>query len=135
MTVGRDAYCGSVRKVRKVRKVLRRDLAAAMKARDATSVSALRSALAAIENAEAVDGSASPPPATPDPQVAGSVAGLGKADVERRALADGEEEQLLRAEAEERVGVALDLERAGHHRRAARLQAEADVLRKYLPPS
>jgi len=118
-----------------VRKVLRRDLAAAMKARDKPSVSALRSALAAIENAEAVDVSAAPLPAPPDPHIAGSVAGLGTAEVERRALGDCEAEQLVREEAEERVGVALDLERAGHHRRAARLQAEADVLRKYLPPS
>ena len=128
LTVQRgDAYCGSVRTV------LRRDLAAAMKARDSVSVSALRSALAAIENAEAVDMTTNPPPATENSHIAGSVSGLGNAEVERRVLGDGEAERLVRDEAEERQSVARDLERAGCHQRAARLRAEADVLLRYLP--
>jgi uncharacterized protein YqeY len=104
-----------------------------MKAQDSISVSALRSALAAIENAEAVDMPANSSPATNNSHFAGSVSGLGNADVERRVLGEGEQERLVRAEAEERQSVALDLERAGRHQRAARLRAEADVLLGYLP--
>ena len=46
-----------------LRERLSRALPAAMKARDRVAVAALRSALAAIANAEAVDPSRSPPPA------------------------------------------------------------------------
>ena len=112
---------------------MRRDLALAMKAQDSTSVSALRSALAAIENAAAVDLAGTPPPVTRSPHFAGSVAGLGNAETERRVLDDAEVEQLVREEARERQSVARDLDRAGQHQRAARLRAEADVLFAYLP--
>ena len=126
MTDFRDAYRW------RVRAALRRDLAAAIKVRDSVSVSALRSALGAIENAETVDG-ATPPPATQHSDFAGSVAGLGKAEVDRQVLGDGEVELLVREEVQERQLVALDLDRAGHHQRAARLRAEADILLRYLP--
>jgi len=112
---------------------LRRDLVVALKARDSVSVSALRSALAAIENAGAVDSSAHPLRAAESAHVAGAVSGLGTAEVQRRVLGEGEMERLVGAEAEERQSVAGDLERAGHHERAARLRAEADVLLRYLP--
>ena len=112
---------------------LRRDLAAAMKAQDSVSVSALRSALAAIANAEAVDASAESLRPTESSHFAGSVSGLGNAEVQRRVLGEGEMERLVGAEAEERQSVARDLERAGRHERAARLRAEADVLLRYLP--
>jgi hypothetical protein len=103
-----------------------------MKARDSTSVSAL----AAIENAEAVDVATPtpPPPVAEHPHIAGSVAGLGNAEVERRVLGEDEVEQLVREEAKQRQSVALDLDRGGHHQRAAQLRAEADVLLRYMPP-
>jgi uncharacterized protein YqeY len=46
---------------------LRRALPPAMKARDQQTVAALRSALAAIDNAEAVEVTSTPPPAQPGP--------------------------------------------------------------------
>jgi uncharacterized protein len=112
---------------------LRRDLTAAMKARDSVSVSALRSALAAIENAGAVDSSPDPSRATESAHFAGSVSGLGNAEVQRRVLGEGEMERLVGAEVEERQSVARDLELAGRHERAARLLAEAEILLRYLP--
>ena len=42
---------------------MRRDLTAAMKARDKPAIAALRSTLAAIDNAEAVDAAQVPPAA------------------------------------------------------------------------
>ena len=63
---------------------LRRALTAALKARDAVAVSALRSALAAIENAGAVDPGHAPPPGSGP--IAGAVDGLGAAEVERRPV-------------------------------------------------
>ena len=103
-----------------------------MKARDPISVSALRSALAAIENAEAVDVAAHPPAATESSHFAGSAAGLGHAEVERRALSEPEVEQIVRTEVDERQSAAREVEGAGHHQRAARLRAEAEVLLRYV---
>jgi uncharacterized protein YqeY len=103
-----------------------------MKARDTVSVSALRSALAAIENAEAVDATAHPPGTTESSHFAGSVAGLGHAEVERRGLSEPEVEQIVRTEADERQSAAREVEGAGHHQRAARLRAEAEVLLRYV---
>lgn len=54
-----------------------------MKARDAVAVSALRSALAAIDNAEAVDAAQAPPPTVVDSDIACSVGGLLAGEVER----------------------------------------------------
>jgi uncharacterized protein len=77
------------------------------------AVAALRSALAAIGNAEAV----TPPPAgspaeATHAQLAGTVVGVGEVD-ERRTAADA-------------------YERAGRPEVARRLRAEADVLGGYL---
>ena len=64
---------------RALRDALRRDLASAMKAREPDAVSALRTAIAAIDNAEAV-----PAPderaATTSGHIAGARAGLGAAE-------------------------------------------------------
>ena len=107
-----------------VRDRLRRDLPAAIRARDTVAVAALRSALAAIDNVEAVDpdtvvtrrvdpGAVEPQadPASasgtgPHPGVAGSVAGVGAAEVARRPLTAGEIEDTVRAEVVERQLVA-----------------------------
>jgi uncharacterized protein YqeY len=103
---------------------LRRDLAAAMRARDAVAVSALRTALAAIENAEAVRPGPSP--------VAGSVLGLGAGDVPRRDLTAGDVDRIVRAEKAELLAAAGEYERRGQAARAERLRAEAEVLARYL---
>ncbi len=93
---------------------LRLALAAALRARDMVAVSALRSALDAIGNAEAVEPGVAPPPGSGSPHVAGSVAGLGAAEAERRRLSAAEIGQIVRAEAGERERAARDHERAGH---------------------
>jgi uncharacterized protein YqeY len=109
---------------------LRHALTAAMKARDTTAVSALRSALGAIDNAQAAD--ASEAPAAQSGVIAGGVAGLGAGEVARRALSESEIEALLRDEITERQSEAADRARTGHHDRAAALLAEAAVLLRVL---
>jgi uncharacterized protein YqeY len=107
---------------------LRLALAESLRARDTIAVSALRSALGAIGNAEAVEPGAAPPTGSGSPHVAGTVAGLGAAEAPRRSLSAAEIEQIVRAEAAERERAARDYERAGHADRAGRLRREARLL-------
>lgn len=165
---------GSEDREESVRDRLRRALPAALKARDRLAVAALRSTLAAIDNAEAVDattatataapplGSApesatrpaaadpsprpAPAPAAPPQEVAadsgdrgagfaGSVVGLGAAEVERRRLTNGQMEEIVRAEVDDRRAAARAYEDAGQHEHAAQLRAEAELLSCYLTDS
>jgi uncharacterized protein len=102
-------------------------LRVALKQRDTAAVSALRSALAAIGNAEAV-----PAPATHGggngQYVAGSIAGLGAAEASRRVLDADEIAGILNTEIAERHAAAARYEQAGHADRARRLRREADSL-------
>jgi uncharacterized protein YqeY len=135
---------------------MRRALTAAMKARDQPAVTALRSALAAIDNAEAVDTPRATPAAQEHPSAAGEVAadettagevagggivgggvagaavGLGAAEVERRTLTSAQMEAIVRWEVAERQTAARAYEHAGRSGHAERLRAEAEVLSAYL---
>jgi uncharacterized protein len=111
---------------------LRDGLPAAIKGRDGVAVAALRSALAAIGNAEAV---APPPGSTAEAthaRLAGTVAGVGAAEAERRPLTEAQVERIVRAEVDERRTAADAYEQAGRPEQAGRLRAEADVLGGYL---
>ena len=109
------------------RETLRAHLLAARKDRDATRVSALRSALSAIDNAE-----------TPDVDVpaagaiADSAAGLGAAEVPRRTLTDAEIRTLLRTEVEERLQAAERIDASGRPELSAPVRAEAAMLADLL---
>lgn len=108
---------------------LRRALPVALKARDQAAVAALRSALAAIDNAHAVE---APPAPRTGGVVAGAVSGLGAGDVPRRQLSDDDIAAIVRAEVADRRTAAEDYERAGQLDAAARLTAEAYVLAAHL---
>jgi uncharacterized protein YqeY len=119
---------------------LQQALRAALQTRDSVAVSALRSAQAAVGNAEAV----APPPGSPAPganrHFAGSVQGLGAGEVPRRVLTEKQVSEIVRAEIAERYEAADLYERSGRADRAARLRREADVLAAALsagapPPS
>src|SRR5262249_52448253 len=103
-------------------------LSEAMRARDATAVSALRSALAAISNAEAVPARDGAIPGPGSPHVAGAVAGLGAAEAPRIGLGEAEISGIIRAEITERLDAAAGFERSGRAARAARLRGEAEIL-------
>jgi uncharacterized protein YqeY len=113
-------------------------LRAAMKERDTVAMSALRSALGAIANAEAVPvASAHPPAAPPVPPsenvpIAGSVAGLAGAEVSRRVLTEEEANAIAAAEAADRRAAARDYRAAGHADRADRLLYQAQAIESAL---
>jgi uncharacterized protein YqeY len=91
-----------------------------MKARDKPAVTALRSALAAIDNAAAV-------PAQ-DAEFGLSAVGLGVTEVARRDQDETEIERIVRAEIADRLTAADEYERLGRAEQAQRKRAEARVL-------
>jgi uncharacterized protein len=131
-----------------LRQRLRDALAPAMKARDRVTVGVLRSTLAAIENAEAVDGSAAAGSAAAGSALGGSAAGssaarqhlaierspvgAGATEVARRVLAEADVERIVRAEIAEREAAARDYDRVGRPEHAARLRDEIAVLSAHV---
>ncbi|MBX5440201.1 MAG: hypothetical protein IRZ32_01595 [Solirubrobacteraceae bacterium] len=108
---------------------LRAALLAARRARDPVAAGALRTALAAIENAEAV----APPPRRADDgsggsRIAGTAGPLGAGEAPRAELSEDEARAIVVAEVEERRAAAAGYEARGEAGRAARLRSEADVL-------
>jgi uncharacterized protein YqeY len=100
-----------------------------MKARDRVAVAALRSTLAAIDNAEAVDGVA-----VADQRLAieHTPVGVGVTEVERRALTEEQVEHVVRAEVGEREAAAREYDRVGRPERAEQLRSEVGVLSAHL---
>lgn len=110
---------------------LRADLITAMKARQRETVAALRSTLAAIDNAEAVDVSGSTDTASGSP-IAGARAGVGSSEVERRVLTLEEVRVILEAQVTERLEAAEGYNGYGQHEMANELRREASALGKYV---
>ncbi len=115
-----------------MRATMRRDLTAALKTRDRVTVDALRSALAAIENAEAPPADLSTGRSSDNEHVAGSVAGVGATEVARRELTEADQRAIVEAEVDERSIAAAQYEELGRTDLAERLHGEAAVLRRYL---
>jgi uncharacterized protein len=110
-----------------IRTRLRRALGVALKARDAGAVSALRSAMGAISNAEAV-APAARPAGTGSAHFAGTMAGLGAGEVQRHLLTEADAAAIVRQEAAEREAAASQYERGGRAAEAARLREGARAL-------
>jgi uncharacterized protein len=111
-----------------VRPRLASALTAALKGRDKIAASALRSALAAIDNASAVPAGPTLAASSGSPHFAGAVAGLGAAEAERRYLSEAEIGEIVRTEIADRQAAAQNYEQAGHRDQADRLRQEAHVL-------
>lgn len=109
---------------------LREAIPTAVKARDQLAIAALRSALSAIDNAEAADLGHAPP--MQSGTIAGGVAGIGAGDVPRRELSAGEVVAVVHAEIAEYRTAAADYIQAGQSEHARRLRAQADVLARLL---
>jgi uncharacterized protein YqeY len=118
-----------------VRTTLRRDLTAALKARDLDATNALRSALAAIDNAEAPDADDRLHGVTGDQHTAGSTAGVGTTEIARCHLDESKLRAIIETGIDERMDAAAGYEHSGHTERAESLRSEADVLRRYLRPA
>jgi uncharacterized protein len=111
---------------------MRQDLSAALKARDEIAIAALRSAIAAIDNAEAVDNGSAALRGASSAHVVGATAGVGSSDVQRRTLSDAEMREIVRGEIDERGAAADRYEQHGRHDQAARLRREAAILDEYV---
>ena len=93
----------------------------------------MRSALAAIENAEAVE-VITPRQVAGNEYIAGATSGRA-AEVERRALTDADVRGLVQSQVDQRSTAVREYEKLRRQDVADRLRAEADVLRGYLPSS
>ncbi len=114
-----------------IRATMRHDLVVALKARAADTASALRTALAAIDNAEAVDTSAATE-VHHDGPVAGATVGLGSGEVARRVLTVADVQSVVGAVIAEYL-VEADRYVSLHQVEAADgLRRRAEVLRPYL---
>jgi uncharacterized protein YqeY len=115
-----------------VRERLRDDLRSAMKARDLLAVNVLRTAIAALDNAEAVDDATGRDAALASEHVAGATAGAYSAGVPRRSLSETEVATILVRQVEERREAAAEYASLGQAEEAARLIREAELLSGYL---
>lgn len=105
----------------KIRTQLKSDLKDAMKRRDQTAVQTLRSLLAEIDNAEAVELSQ---PVEPS---------IGKTnDVARKVLTAVDIRAILQHEIEERQTAIAEYEQYGQHAAAEQLRAEVALIEQYL---
>lgn len=130
-----------------LRSALRERLTAAMRERDRVTASVMRSTLAALENAEAVphpgrstpSGAATAGSSAVSQHVAGSLVGVGAAEVERLSLDEAAESDIVRAEIEGLIEAAVEYAAAGHDERAGEARAAAEalsaVVRAALGPS
>lgn len=115
-----------------MRATMRADLTAAIKSRDRVAMTALRSALAAIENAEAISSDQQSVTTEDGAQVAKAALGVGAAEAQRRQLTEAELETIVQSEVDERSRAAAEYERHGRAEHATKLRGEADVLSRYL---
>lgn len=100
-----------------------------MRARDKAAVSALRTTLAALDNAEAVPVEEA---LTRGMALEESPVGVGATEAARRELSERNVADIVRAEATERLEFAATLTAPAHAGRAAQLRAEASVLLRFL---
>lgn len=118
-----------------IRARMRAALTAAMKERDMPSVRAIRSALGAIDNAEAVDSTVEPERIDAESTIAGAVAGGGSTEVRRQTLDEDAVTALLLAEATDRLAAADEYSTAGATERAELLRAEAATISAFTVPA
>jgi uncharacterized protein YqeY len=104
----------------------------AMLGKDVVAASALRSALAALGNAEAVPPDQLPAAGIGRTPIAGALAGLGAGEAARRNLSAADIAEIVRTEITERQVAATAYQRSGHAERAERLLREAQVLEAAL---
>ncbi|KMO74384.1 hypothetical protein BST22_15385 [Mycolicibacterium chubuense] len=113
------------------REQLRRDLRRALVARDQDRISALRTLIAAVDNAEAVPVNDDALRWTDGP-IAGSASGVRSTEVPRRQLAMTDVHAVLRDLIGEYDTHTRDYRSMGRHDAADRLRRRADTLRGYL---
>ena len=114
-----------------LRAALRQGLTTAMKARDSDARSALRTAIAAIDNAEAVAAPSTEAPVT-SAHVAGTRSGAGSTEAARKQLGGNEVRDILRGQVAEHASEADRYDALGQADAAERLRRQARTLEAYL---
>lgn len=107
-----------------IRDRMRRDLTPAMRDRDMPKVRALRSALGAIDNAEAV------PTTARAGAIEAAAVGVGATETARRELTDADVRDVLQQEVDERESAAIECAETAPEW-AQKLRAEAAVIAAY----
>lgn len=102
-------------------------LTEAMKARDLTAMGALRSALAAIGNAEAM-----PITIMPAAGAIEAAVGLGSAEADRLQLSDDQQREVVQYEIDERLAAISDYEQRGRSDASEKLKHEVAALQQVL---
>lgn len=110
--------------------VLRAGLKEAMRERSTAKTAVLRETLAAIDNAEAADGSNAP--GVQHGVIAGGVAGLGAGEVARRSLTPEEVRAIVERELAEKREALTTYARLEKHEQAQTLGMQAEVLAALL---
>lgn len=118
---------------RAMRAVLRSDLTAAMKDRDSETITALRTAIAAIDNAEAVEATTAEQD-NADGLIAHAGHGVGSTDVARRELSADDVAAILRGHVDDYLAAADRYAKLNQHGAAAPLRRQAHLLQHYLQP-
>jgi hypothetical protein len=113
-----------------LRGALRHGLTGALKARDRDALAALRTAIAAIDNAEAVPAPGASQPTTSD-RIAGASSGAGSTEAGRQQLSVSEMREILRDQVTEHTDEADRYESLGQTEAAQRLRRQADILAAY----
>lgn len=101
-----------------------------MKARETDTVAALRTAIAAIDNAESVAGG--DVSATTDGPFAKSAEGVGATEVARRQLSAADIAEVLGRHVHEYLSNAEDYDAMGRHEAAGQLRRQAAVVSRHL---
>jgi hypothetical protein len=114
-----------------LRAALRHGLTTALKARDSDAMAALRTAIAAIDNAQAVPAAGLTPPAA-SAHVAGARSGVGSTEAARRQLSNSELRDILLDEITEHAREADRYDALGQAGAAQRLRRQARTLEAYL---
>jgi uncharacterized protein YqeY len=107
-------------------------LTEALGARDLVAASALRSALSAIGNAEAIAPAETGSTRPSSEHFAGAVAGLGAAEAARRQLTEADIADIVAAEISDRRSAADGYDRHDRPDESARLRREAAILADLL---
>jgi hypothetical protein len=114
------------------RGALRAELVAAMKSGRRDDVATLRTAIATLDNAEAIR----PPdrdPSSASAHVAGASAGVGSSDVERRTLTTRDVRRILTDLIAELITDADQLDALGRRDDASKLRNSATLLLTHVP--
>ena len=116
-----------------VRATLRHGLTTALKARDAEALAALRTAIAAIDNAEAIATTDTQRPVT-SADIAGASSGVGSTEAVRRSLNSGQLRDIMREQIAEYAREADRYDALGRPDAADRLRYRAGILAAHLAP-